>query len=493
MPNAGGRTIAVVDTAANEVINSIPVGQFPNQVAFLPDGTKAYVANNGSASVSVIDVATGLVTATIPVGLDPIKVTILPSGVAAYVLNFNGGFVGTVSVIDTTTDAVVATVPCGNNVQFIVAAPDSAHVYVNNNQDGTITQIQTSDNSHTTFSVPTPSGIAVAPDSATLYVSDSTDNHVLFINATTHVTLQTVVVGTTPTGPLVLLPNGTQIYIFNEGDDTTSIIDVASHTVLATLPNVGDFWLTASPDSTKVYGAHGEGDAQQVKEILTASQTIAHTFTVSGFPNDIAVTPNNAQVYVDIFAGGVDVINVAGSTVAPIPPGISFGTATILEPSSQFLVTNEGGGKIGLGIDTTAIPSPSFGPVTFNQISVAANQGGTDLIPVGFVGDDGVVYFVATRTGSIVGMSVLFTNSIGAGIATLNPTIDGETVNLEFDASSTSNAVGGVVTQPTGIDGFFPGDQIGIRLATSADFAFSGDDPTAGNLYVWIEIAEALA
>ena len=68
-----------------------------------------YVLNGGDNSVSVIDGTTNTVTTTIPVGNGPSGVAVSPSG-TIYVTNL-GDF--SMSVIDGTTNTVTATVPVG--------------------------------------------------------------------------------------------------------------------------------------------------------------------------------------------------------------------------------------------------------------------------------------------------------------------------------------------------------------------------------------------
>jgi YVTN family beta-propeller protein len=111
----------VIDTASNNVVATIPVGQSPTAVAITPDGTHAYVTNLTDGTVSVIDTASNMV-ATIPVGAGPIGVAITPDGThpsehddrhhqpLAYVTNLRDS---TVSVIDTASNNVVATIPVG--------------------------------------------------------------------------------------------------------------------------------------------------------------------------------------------------------------------------------------------------------------------------------------------------------------------------------------------------------------------------------------------
>lgn len=490
--NSNNNTVTVIDAATKTAKASILVGLAPGALVITPDGTKVYVVNSGDGTVSVIDVATNAVIATVVVGDDSVQLAVLPTGTAVYVLNLNDQINTSVSVIRTSDDTVIATVPVGEQPQEIVASPDSAHVYVPNFQDGTVSQIQTSDNTVTTFAVGTgPSGIAVSSDSATLYISDATTNDVRFVDATAHTVLQTVAVGAAPFFPVLLLPNGTEIYINNENDGTTSVINVASHTVVATIPDAGDFSLVATPDSAKVYAANFNGN--QVKEILTASHTVGATIAVNGTPETMAIAPNGALVYVPLDTE-FDIITTASNTDTSVSSTISYGTATTLDLSLDFAITDEGGGVIGLAIDKSKILTVSCAPVTYLQAQVPANTT-DDMQPAGFVSaNDHVVAFTAMRPGSIVGISAQISQGIAGGTVTMvvtigqggNPINPGNPGTLSLELSSTSSSV--FATQAPGIDTYDAGETIGVRFTTSAGFA-TGDVP--GDLYAWLQLAES--
>jgi YVTN family beta-propeller protein len=74
-------SVAVIDTAANKVVQNIPVGKNPSGVAVTPDGKHVYVANQGSNNVSVIDTATRKVVSAIAVAR-PDAIIIGPASVA---------------------------------------------------------------------------------------------------------------------------------------------------------------------------------------------------------------------------------------------------------------------------------------------------------------------------------------------------------------------------------------------------------------------------
>jgi len=66
-----GNSVVVIDTKANRVTTTIPVGQRPWGLALAKDGKRLYVANGLSNDVSVIDIATLRVVATIKTGDGP--------------------------------------------------------------------------------------------------------------------------------------------------------------------------------------------------------------------------------------------------------------------------------------------------------------------------------------------------------------------------------------------------------------------------------------
>ena len=138
--NYGNNTVAVIDTATQTVISTVPVGSYPRGVAVAPDGQYAYVTNANDNSVSVIDTGTETVVNTIPVGSYPIGVAVTPDSQYAYVANLHGN---TVSVINTTTQTVVATIDVGDYPIGVVAMPNGKYVYVANSNSNTVSVIDT--------------------------------------------------------------------------------------------------------------------------------------------------------------------------------------------------------------------------------------------------------------------------------------------------------------------------------------------------------------
>src|SRR5262249_31134555 len=134
--NAGTNSVAVLDTASNTVVATIPVGFQPFGVAVHPSGARVYVTNSGLVgplghTVSVIHTAARTVVGEVAVGLSPAGVAVNPAGTRVYVANFADD---TISVIDAASNQVTGTVrlPAGTGPVGVALKPDGSRVYVTN-------------------------------------------------------------------------------------------------------------------------------------------------------------------------------------------------------------------------------------------------------------------------------------------------------------------------------------------------------------------------
>lgn len=110
-PPLPSSSAALIDTATWNVSKLIPVGAGPNGVEFLPDGSRAFIANSRSNTVSVVETSSWSVSKTIPVGTGPFSLTAVPSMGFLVVCNFESA---SLSVIDLATLATVKTISVGN-------------------------------------------------------------------------------------------------------------------------------------------------------------------------------------------------------------------------------------------------------------------------------------------------------------------------------------------------------------------------------------------
>ncbi|HVG38652.1 MAG TPA: YncE family protein, partial [Pyrinomonadaceae bacterium] len=112
--NTDNNTVSFFDLRSNRnrKLAEVPVQGEPNGVAFLPDGTKAFVANTLSGTVSVIktNIRNGVISKTlvnIKVGTEPYGLALTPNGRKLYVSNSRSD---SISIIDTATNTVIKTI-----------------------------------------------------------------------------------------------------------------------------------------------------------------------------------------------------------------------------------------------------------------------------------------------------------------------------------------------------------------------------------------------
>jgi YVTN family beta-propeller protein len=133
------KTVITAPTAKLET--TATSGDQPNNIAFIEDGSLAYVVNTGATpsgtattpalQVTIVNAATFVVKKQINQdavkGRSPHAITFDPVAKRMYVANSVGA---TVSVIDTVNEAVIAYMDTGTQTHGVFLTPDSKYLYV---------------------------------------------------------------------------------------------------------------------------------------------------------------------------------------------------------------------------------------------------------------------------------------------------------------------------------------------------------------------------
>jgi YVTN family beta-propeller protein len=172
------------------------------------------------------------------------------------------------------------------------------------------------------------------------YITNSADNTVSVIDTGTGSVVATIPVGRDPIG-VVVLPSGAKVYITNYQDHTVSVIDTTSNTVSSTISGFGSPWgIAATPDGTKVYVADGDlwviDTSNDTKSYvgITPPQCCGYN-TLS-----VAISPNGAYAYVtNPFAPYVYVVDTATGTTTT---AVSIGSASQNDNATNITVTPDG-------------------------------------------------------------------------------------------------------------------------------------------------------
>lgn len=320
MPEIAGNSVAVIDTATEQVTARLPVGPIGKRPAVLAatlDGSKIYVDNFGlfPATVSVINRRTNAVK-TMIVGSTPLGIFTSQDGREIYVPEV--GF--TVEVIDVATDKIV------RKLRF----PDI------------------------------PAGAMSGPD-GNLYVS-FTSGFLGVYNPQTGATIRKPIwVGGVGTFWFSFSKDGSKLY--TDSISKIGVIDVASWRMVKTIntndagtfsiANPGAFTSTLSPDGSKLYvtrwGATG------VLVIDTQTDTVINTIPTKGQTINVVFSGDGSRGYIsDLgtttagYQGAVGDLLLFFNIIGPAF-GVGPGQIIVFDPKTDR--------QVGPGIPTRGGPS----------------------------------------------------------------------------------------------------------------------------------------
>jgi len=261
-------------------------------------------------------------------------------------------------------------------------------------------------------------------------------------------------------------------YVANNGDDTLSVIDVATNTVIGTIPVAGGpQMLVISPDNSRAYVTTSSNGVAVVD--LATSSVIANV-TVDTSPFYLTQSLDGAFVYVNNFdlGGTTSVIDTATNTVAAtltIGAGPANGIAAT--PDGASVWTANGKGVISvINTATNTITQPTFStPGGFRPFGIAFTPNGA---------------FAYLANGTAAGADVMDTVT-HAVVATIPVTPD---TNVAFTNAITPN---GATVYQTSTDGHVTmidtatntvvatlslGGSLGVAITADGAFAYVADD-----------------
>ena len=230
VPDTGGTTVAVIDTATGG-FETVDVGAAPSSVTLSEDGDLAY-ASLANESLAVVDVSSLEVVKEIEVDGVPGTLTLTRDGGTAYVVTD----AGVLEVIDTASSDV-KDVPVESERRALTLTPDESKGYLPNELTGSVSVLDTA-TADVTASIPVgvePTAVAISPDGARAYVA-TRDGIVSVIRTSDDSVLRTVTVGGHPgrvtltsDGNLALCPDpmGRRFHIIHTKTSKVTTIDGA--------------------------------------------------------------------------------------------------------------------------------------------------------------------------------------------------------------------------------------------------------------------------
>ncbi|WP_165371503.1 hypothetical protein [Pseudolysobacter antarcticus] len=459
--NRTDATVSVIDIATNTVVATVPVGANPYSATVSHDNARIYVANFSDNSISIIDAISNTVTTTLTnFCTNPAWVTITPDGSEAWVSCFNGGIVqrlnlasntvtGTVSgmsrplgiafkhdgsrayivcnsgftlrVIDTATNTQVGSIGTGFNAIDVSIDPTDHYAYVVANGDNRIDILDlTGQASPNYYSLPSPPVALTLNSAGTRIYTTTNSGNVYNVNVATFA-LTPIGVGAGPYG-LDLTGDGSRLYVTNAYAGTVSAVDVASNTVIATIPvgggpqTFGHFVAKGPPPATSLPSAPrnliataGIGQASiSFDPPLAPGGTILHYTMSCGAHSAIGTA---SPIVVTGLSNGVSVTCTAVATNSigdsvPSAPSNAMTPMAVLPAAPSNAIATRGNAQVSVAFTASAYDGGA--PITSYGVTCGSQRINGSASPIVVTG---------LSNGIAVTCVVVATNVIGDGPA----------------------------------------------------------------------------
>jgi YVTN family beta-propeller protein len=264
-----------------------------------------------------------------------------------------------------------------------------------------------------------PYNLAISPNGQTIYVSNFGNNTVSIVDVATN-TVTGIVSDPSSTFHGVygisFSPNGQTAYVMNSDMPySISIVDTATNTVTGTVNTTAaqlrePLYMAITADGTTGYVANADSGNVTVVDLTTNVTT--QNITLPGTDNyvtNILIAPNGTTAYASTYYTGVFILDITNNTVTG---SVSNGTfdypyqMAITADGSTLYVSNFYGNTVSVvdtatGTQTATVTD--LNPATFNEpYGMAISKDGTRLFVTNYSGNS--VSIVDTATNAVTGL-----------------------------------------------------------------------------------------
>ncbi|MEP7265220.1 MAG: beta-propeller fold lactonase family protein, partial [Bacteroidota bacterium] len=307
---------------------------------------------------------------------------------------------GTGNIPSFATTAVVGTATISVTPVF------TGYAYIPSRLDNKLYVIDRSTNLiSTSINVGTdPFGASVSPDGSRVYVANNGSANISVINTSTNAVVATVATGSGPVSTAVS-PDGSRVYVANTTGTSFSIINAATNTFISNV-TVGSspYQILVNKTGTKVYVANSNSNSVSVYDV--AGSTVVATITVGTLPRCLAFSADGSLLYVtNRNTGSISIINTTTNAV----------TSTITVGSPIGIVLSGDGSNIyaaNSAANTVSVISTATNTIT-NVINVGTNPAGIAIGP-----DGNYIYVTNVNSNSVSVIDVL-TNTVVSTVASV--------------------------------------------------------------------------
>lgn len=206
--NSGSANISVIDLEKRVLLGNVRVGTAPGLARVSPDGATVVVSNRSDNTVSLIDARLLRVRATLPVCRQPEDIAILPDSSKAFVACSGSSQVASIALAkaapdgDPTSDRVLALLDVGRTPVSLALKPDGGELIVCDFDSDSISIIETGNDEvgNTALIGQHPTRALVTRDNSRLYTSNFGSNSVAVYDIDLGRRIATMSVGSRPDG-----------------------------------------------------------------------------------------------------------------------------------------------------------------------------------------------------------------------------------------------------------------------------------------------------
>jgi YVTN family beta-propeller protein len=184
--NRGDNTVSLIDAKLLRVRATLPVCKQPEDIAILPDSTKAFVSCSGSSQVAsrTPPHPEDRVLALLDVGRTPVSLAMKPDGGEMIVCNFDSD---SISIIETEHDEVGSSQEVGQHPARGIVTADNSRLYVSNFGSNSVAvyDVDMGRRIDTLMVGSHPDSLALTPDQNYLLVVDTQSGDVTIIQKRT--------------------------------------------------------------------------------------------------------------------------------------------------------------------------------------------------------------------------------------------------------------------------------------------------------------------
>src|SRR5437867_4390195 len=406
--NSGSSSVSVIDSSSNTVVETIPVGIDPVDLAYDSTNKAIYVTDKISGELSVIDTTSLSFEGVIDVGSTPASIAYDSTNNELYVTNevnlsvsgsANEGLVTVIPVQDIpnlgadisisdqqtssgTEVALKADVPVGGAPTAIVYDPSNNMIYTADSASDTVSVIDAASDKVIT-NIPVgiePTAIVYDSINSNIYVADTGSNNIVEISTEDNSIVATIDVGLQPSG-IAFDQANRELYVSYSGSNTVSVIDTNSNTVVATIDvGINPTSVAYDPINGEVYVANSgltEKSSNIVSVIDTATNEVVKNITVGSDPTFVTVDTNNGEVFVSAQAGTIvnGSVAVPSNNVAEVPVS-AHSVIYVIDPSNNDVVAE-------VNVGTGSVHSMTFDPAANEVVAVIPESNSMLLIDAG--------------------------------------------------------------------------------------------------------------